>query len=110
MLVTHNLQELVTTAFKIAVDERLKEIQNIKSQTQEIVDEFMISCNADTLLGCYNIFSNIIVNYWVDKGEEIARRMFDLLFREWDLTTKIVIPAKVKKVKNDYYYCPEEDF
>ena len=110
MLVKHNLQELVTTAFKIALDERYKDLKTKKSQAQEIIDEFTLSCKANNLLECYNVFSNIIVTSWLDVGEEIAGRIFDLLFREWDLTSKIIIPTQVKKAKNDYYFSPEEDF
>ena len=105
--------ELVTTAFKIAVDERYKEIKKKNQylpQIKEIVAEYKVNaCLSTTLLECYNIFSAILVNFWEDIGEEIAGRIFDLLFREWDLVPKIVARTKSKKSKNDYYYSLEED-
>lgn len=65
---------------------------------------------ATTLLECYNIFSTIIVKYWEeDLGEELAGRVFDLLFREWDLVPKIITYLKSKKSNDDYYYSLEED-
>jgi len=100
--------ELVTTAFKIAIDERSREIKEKNTQIQQIIDEFRIKgYKATTLLEYYHIFSQIIVEYWDTLGEEIAGRIFDLLFREWELMSRIVIPVNLK---NDYYYCPEEDF
>jgi hypothetical protein len=105
--------ELVTTAFKIVVDERYKEIKEkdvYLSRIKEIVAEFKVNaCLSTTLLECYNIFSTILVKYWEELGEEIAGRIFDLLFREWDLVPKIVARTKSKKSKNDYYYSLEED-
>lgn len=105
--------ELVTTAFKIAVDERYKEIKEENlylPQIEEIIAEFKVNaCLSTTLLECYNTFSTIVVKYWEDLGEEIAGRIFDLLFREWDLVPKIVACTKSKKSKNDYYYSLEED-
>ncbi|NVM52403.1 MAG: hypothetical protein HWN66_01785 [Candidatus Helarchaeota archaeon] len=100
--------ELVTTAFKIAIDERYKEIKEKFAQIKDIIAEFKIAaCEAMTLLETYNIFSGIIVKYWPDIGEEITGRVFDLLFKEWDLTSKIPAPIKVR---TDYHYSPEEDF
>jgi hypothetical protein len=102
--------ELVTTAFKIAVDERYKEIKKKENQIEKIIDEFkQKGCMATTLLECYNIFSTVIVKYWEDLGEELAGRVFDLLFREWDVFPKIVAYHTSKKSKNDYYYSLEED-
>lgn len=100
--------ELVTTAFKIAIDERYQEMKKKDTQIQEIIDEFKIKAHkALTLLENYNIFTGIIVKYWQDIGDEVAGRVFDLLFSEWDLASKISIPIKVK---NDYFYNPQEDF
>ncbi|MHA1131982.1 MAG: hypothetical protein ACTSQQ_14375 [Candidatus Helarchaeota archaeon] len=83
--------ELVSTAFKIAVEERYKEIKEKENQVGEIINEFKQNgCMATTLLECYKIFSTIIVKYWEELGEELAGRIFDLLFREWDLIPKIL--------------------
>lgn len=101
--------ELVTSAFKIAVDERYKEIDGRKRyQIQKIIDEFKASAyKTDSLLENYNIFSRIIVNYWQETGEDLAGRIFDLLFTEWDIIPRIVLP---KRMKHDYFYNPEEDY
>ena len=100
--------ELVTSAFKIVLDERYKEMKNKKAQIQDIINEFNSNASkALTLLESYNIFSRIIVKHMQDLGDEVAGRVFDLLFKEWDLTSKIAAPIKVR---TDYYYSPEEDF
>jgi hypothetical protein len=103
-----NAMELVTTAFKIALDERFKEIYKKHLQVEDIIDEFRWNANQKTsLLEIYNIFSKIIVQYWQEIGEEISTRIFDLLFKEWDLTPKIIACGRSKI---DYLYNPEEDF
>ncbi|NVM30532.1 MAG: hypothetical protein HWN65_16955 [Candidatus Helarchaeota archaeon] len=100
--------ELVTTAFKIAIDERYKELKSKLSQIEEIIEEFKINaCKAMSLLETYNVFSGIIVKYWPSIGDELAGRVFDLLFKDRDLSSKISAPVKVR---TDYFYSPEEDF
>lgn len=100
--------ELVTTAFKIALDERNRDLTKKNLNVQEIIDEFKISALTKTaLLEIYDIFAKIIVDYWQGLGEEIAARVFDLLFKEWDVTPKIIAPLVLR---NDYHYDPEEDF
>ncbi|HUX99866.1 MAG TPA: hypothetical protein VMV49_09950 [Candidatus Deferrimicrobium sp.] len=100
--------ELVTTAFKIAMDERYKVMEKKNLQVQDIIDEFRWSAHQKTsLLEIYNIFSKIIVQYWQEAGEEIATRIFDLLFKDWDLTPKIIA---CNRSRIDYLYNPEEDY
>jgi hypothetical protein len=100
--------ELVTTAFKIALDERYKDLDKKNLNVQKIIDEFKISAITKTaLLEIYEVFAKIIADYWQTLGEEIAIRVFDLLFKEWDVTPKIIVPLKLQ---NEYQYDPEEDF
>jgi hypothetical protein len=100
--------ELITSAFKIALDERYKDINRKDLKVEGIIEEFIISAlTKKTLLEIYNIFAVIIVEHWQKFGEEIATRIFDLLFKEWDVTPKIVAPLKMS---NEYHYNPEEDF
>jgi len=100
--------ELITTAFKIALDERYKDIDKKNLKVERIIEELRISAfTKTTLLEIYNIFAVIIAEHWQKFGEEIAIRVFDLLFKEWDVTPKIVAPVKIS---NDYHYNPEEDF
>jgi len=100
--------ELITTAFKIALDERYKDINRKILKVEDIIGEFRISAfTKRTLLEIYNIFAIIIVDHWQKFGEEIAIRVFDLLFKEWDVTPKIIAPLEIS---NEYHYNPEEDF
>ena len=100
--------ELVTTAFKIALDERYKDLNKKDLNMHKIIEEFRISALTKTaLLEIYDVFAKIIVDYWQSLGEEIAARVFDLLFKEWDVTPKIIAPLILQ---NDYHYDPEEDF
>lgn len=101
--------ELVTTAFKIVIDERRKEIKKDQAQIQAIIDQFRQSeVEAPiSLLEIYEKFSNIVVESWQDVGQEIVGRIFDLLFKEWDLSSKISAPIKLR---TNYLYNPEEDF
>jgi len=100
--------ELITTAFKIALDEQYKDVHRKDLNVEEIIEEFRISAlTTKTLLEIYNIFAIIIVEHWQKFGEEIAIRVFDLLFKEWDVSPKIVAPLKIS---NEYHYNPEEDF
>ena len=100
--------ELITTAFKIALDERYKDVNKKDLKVEDIIEEFRISAlTKKTLLEIYNIFAVIIVEHWQKFGEEIAIRVFDLLFKEWDVTPKIVAPIKIS---NEYHYNLEEDF
>jgi len=100
--------ELVTTAFKIALDERYKDLNKKNLNVQKIIDEFKIGAFTKTaLLEIYDAFAKVLVNYWQTLGEEIAARVFDLLFKEWDVTPKIIAPLQMK---NEYHYDPEEDF
>ncbi|MHA1263627.1 MAG: hypothetical protein ACTSRS_00175 [Candidatus Helarchaeota archaeon] len=100
--------ELVTSAFRIALDEYYGELKINKEQIQKILDEFnKFNCKALPLIEIYEIFSTVLVEHWQEIGEKVVGRIFDLLFKEWDISSKIIAPMKIR---TKYFYHPEEDF
>jgi hypothetical protein len=59
------------------------------------------------LLEIYNLFSGIVVKHLPNLAEEVTGRTFDLLFKDWDLGSRISAPIKLQL---DYLYNPSEDF